>query len=301
MKISILLKVIVSSVLVATAIIFERSETGCILTSEPISRWANSPTESPEVEVNVSSILLDYMFAPLDEESSLLRRAVWVPMETEVLATTSSDLSSRGDCPETTFLELPADDLFSSSEFAFEVPEHAVVFDLGAGVGRVTALAVLKFGATRGFGVELLPSRVSAGCMALERLYSAFVADGTIFGGGGSILEVPPEVSSAGSTWLSARSYQLALELRVGHAESYDLSTATRVLAFGTCFPMSVVHALQQNVISTLPHGSKIFFIGPKYNLWANHATKGHRKLTRLQEVNDSTLIGSHVWIMELS
>ena len=66
---------------------------------------------------------------------------------------------------------MPVDTIFEHPAFAFQPTDKLI--DLGAGVGKPTALAVLEYGAASGIGVELSPTRFHAGCEALGRLAAA--------------------------------------------------------------------------------------------------------------------------------
>lgn len=132
---------------------------------------------------------------------------------------------------------MPVDTIFEHPAFAFQPTDKLI--DLGAGVGKPTALAVLEFGAAEGIGVELSPTRFQAGCEALGRLAAAVtVAEN------------------------AADDDLVTIELQLGDVLSASLAETDRVILFATCFPGGLQDELKLKLATELKAGAKVFAAG---------------------------------------
>lgn len=132
---------------------------------------------------------------------------------------------------------MPVDTIFEHPAFAFQPTDKLI--DLGAGVGKPTALAVLEYGAASGIGVELSPTRFHAGCEALGRLAAA--------------VTVAEDV---------ADDELVTIELQLGDVLAASLAGTARVLIFATCFPGGLQDQLKQKLATELNAGAKVFAAG---------------------------------------
>jgi hypothetical protein len=132
---------------------------------------------------------------------------------------------------------MPVDTIFEHPAFAFEPTD--TVIDLGAGVGKPTALAVLEHGAASGIGVELSPTRFQAGCEALGRLARE--------------VDLSNDVND---------SDLVSIELQLGDVLAADLAGVSRVLIFATCFSGGLQDQLKLKLAAELEVGAKVFATG---------------------------------------
>ena len=116
-----------------------------------------------------------------------------------------------------------------------------VVMDLGAGVGKVVAAAVLTHGAAKGIGVELSPTRFEAGCAALRAL-ERWKGDGP-FSSGSSDDDAMER--RAMDVFRQSLNSPVEIVFREGDVVEADFSGVTRVVVFATCFPAWVAASLQ--------------------------------------------------------
>lgn len=149
-------------------------------------------------------------------------------------------------CAPSTYLSLPVDDVLTHQDFGL-VPGASRVYDLGAGLGKTILRAVLLHGAAAGVGIELSETRWRAGCGALLQLDMLL-----------------------GDPALRPRNRPAAtVELRLGDAlrADVDVTAATHVLLFATCFPGAVLEDLQSKLLRELPGGARIFCVGDR-GIW---------------------------------
>lgn len=200
-------------------------------------------------------LLLDAGAIPsrVDEVEAMLKKAFAFTGEFEPLPAGEAELinaAAKGaqkgapktpSCKPSTYLSLPVDEVFAHSAFALQ-PGRSRVYDLGAGLGRPVLRAVLIGGAAAGVGVEVSATRWRAGCRALRQL-----------------------------SWLLAASprptrqpREALVELRLGDALEANVSDATHVLLFATCFPPEPLAALQRKLLRELPDGGRIFCVGDR-------------------------------------
>merc|ERR1712224_907821 len=60
----------------------------------------------------------------------------------------------------------------------------------------------------------------------------------------------------------SSLSSAVVIELRLGDVVEADLSEATRIVMFATCFPARVSEVLQYRMAEQLPDGARVFVAG---------------------------------------
>mmetsp|Transcript_14881 Transcript_14881/g.42706 ORF Transcript_14881/g.42706 Transcript_14881/m.42706 type:complete len:278 (+) Transcript_14881:36-869(+) len=243
---------------------YEETSTSCSFTLRP----GTAPKSWTEEEVEA---LLKDAFAFTTEFRSLpLNEAQQINAPALANANASS-------CLPSTYVPLPVDEVLSHPGFG---GMGAVVHDLGAGLGRPTLRAVLLHGASAGVGVELSSTRWREGCSALRTLGRRLAG----------AAERPRDRPTA------------RVELRLGDALLADVSGATRVLLFATCFPAEVVQTLQRKLLEELPDGARVFCAGSR-GLWASRleaeATAGrHRRRAMLRGDPDDDIL-QRVWTVE--
>jgi len=165
--------------------------------------------------------------------------------EVEEIDEPARSSANASACAPSTYVPLPVDEVLLHPGFGVRPGGGAAVHDLGAGLGRPTLRAVLLHGASAGVGVELSASRWRAGCSALRRL---------------DVLLSSPSRRPRGRPLARA-------ELHLGDALRADVSGATHVLLFATCFPAETLRALQQKLLEELPRGARVFCAGSR-GLW---------------------------------
>ena len=166
----------------------------------------------------------------------------------ERLALDSQQNPLVGDnvCSPSTYGRLP-DDIFDNDSFGLSSHDH--VLDLGAGDGRLGAVAVLVHSAASFLGIELASSRVEDGCAALERLASALQ---------GRLPFEPQQPAVSSMPTITS-----TIELRVGDALTASFGDATtHVVTYATCFPVWLSIALQQRLAADLSPSTRVLAVG---------------------------------------
>mmetsp|Transcript_119324 Transcript_119324/g.337547 ORF Transcript_119324/g.337547 Transcript_119324/m.337547 type:complete len:300 (-) Transcript_119324:131-1030(-) len=184
-----------------------------------------------------SGVLLEWAFSQVDEFRP-------VPTAERLhIDAPALNVTDASTCKPSTYLSIPIGEVLEHQGFGFGPSAH--VHDLGAGFGRPVMQAVLAHGAAAGLGVELSETRWRTGCDALRRL-DFLLAKAS---------RRPKNMSVA------------VVELRRGDMLDADVSDATHVFIFATCFPASVVVALQEKLMRELPLGARVFCVGER-GLW---------------------------------
>ena len=147
------------------------------------------------------------------------------------------------------------DEALGTTHFGLSATEHLV--DLGAGDGRLSAMAVLAHDAASSLGIELAASRVADGCAALERLALALNttrqpehASQPTAAQGHAHADARADVQGTGTAAQPRRT----VTLRVGDvflAAGYG--AATRAVVYATCFPAALSASLQSRLVAELP------------------------------------------------
>jgi len=148
------------------------------------------------------------------------------------------------------------------------------VHDLGAGLGRPTLRAVLLHGASAGVGVELSATRWRSGCTALRQLDRRLAMPAAR----------PQSLSPA------------RVELHLGDALGADVSDATHVLFFATCFPAEMLRWMQKKLLEELPSGARIFCAGSR-GLWPSRLEAAAGRALVQGDLEDDIL--QRVWSIE--
>ncbi|CAK0870994.1 unnamed protein product [Prorocentrum cordatum] len=134
-----------------------------------------------------------------------------------------------------------------------------VLVDLGGGVGKSVVGGVMIFNASQGFSVELSESRFARACRALERLEGAAAS------------------RACGRACRERAGRPGLIEMAHGDLMDFDLSAATVVLAFSTCYPLDFQARLQRKLLRELRLGARVY--APQHKGWDEGLVLGGRSL----------------------
>lgn len=262
---------------------------------------AGAKVRGASTQSRLGAALFDYMFQELHHKTPH-GQAVWKLRADEkklvdAYIGETEEIEHHRRCPASTYLEMPTESIFESAAFALAADDGVV--DLGAGIGKTGARAVLLHGARRGFGIELSVTRFQAGCSALRRLgrlldYQAETRSCSGDDCDDAPLNATLTLAHTLHMFRAALVHTAEIGLRHGDAATADIRGATRVLMFATCFPAGFMARLQSKLVRELPVGARVFAAGAKE--WASQVKSGHRHLGVLSAEEDAEGISHMVW-----